>query len=73
MLDTDAEDTVSSEEPPDDPPAAVPAGEASADFDPQADAIALHDAMDGLGTDEKTLIEILSNRTNEEIRAIEEE
>lgn len=34
------------------------------------DAVALHQAMDGMGTDEQSLINLLSNRTNREIRAI---
>ncbi|MEQ8982354.1 MAG: annexin, partial [Deltaproteobacteria bacterium] len=34
------------------------------------DAVALHEAIDGLGTDEQKLIDVLSNRTNREIRAI---
>ncbi|GEM_PF-1752475 len=39
----------------------------------RADAVALHSAMDGLGTDEATLSRILASKTNEQIKAIKEE
>jgi len=35
-----------------------------ADFDPQADCEAIHDAMDGLGTDEDKITEIITYRSN---------
>lgn len=35
-----------------------------ADFDPQADCEAIHDAMDGLGTDEEKITEIITYRSN---------
>ncbi|XP_029049081.1 annexin B9-like isoform X1 [Osmia bicornis bicornis] len=41
-------------------PTVVPYG----DFDPRADAEALRKAMKGFGTDEKTIINVLANRTN---------
>eukprot|EP01123_Difflugia_compressa_P012116 TRINITY_DN5077_c0_g2_i1.p1 TRINITY_DN5077_c0_g2~~TRINITY_DN5077_c0_g2_i1.p1 ORF type:complete len:321 (+),score=58.58 TRINITY_DN5077_c0_g2_i1:50-1012(+) len=41
--------------------------------DPRADAHALHKAFKGLGTDEKTVINILSNRSKEQLDAINRE
>nr|XP_034175399.1 annexin B11-like isoform X2 [Osmia lignaria]XP_034175400.1 annexin B11-like isoform X2 [Osmia lignaria]XP_034175401.1 annexin B11-like isoform X2 [Osmia lignaria]XP_034175403.1 annexin B11-like isoform X2 [Osmia lignaria] len=41
-------------------PTVVPYG----DFDPRADAEALRKAMKGFGTDEKSIINVLANRTN---------
>ncbi|XP_071503582.1 annexin A13-like [Diadema antillarum] len=40
------------------------------DFDPEADAVALQDAISGIGTDEDKIIEILANRTNEQRQQI---
>ena len=37
---------------------------ADPDFNPRVDAEALRKAMKGFGTDEKTIIQILANRTN---------
>ncbi|MGV8118566.1 MAG: annexin [Candidatus Xenobiia bacterium LiM19] len=39
----------------------------------RADAVALRNAMEGLGTDEKTLSTIMSSRSNAEMQAIREE
>jgi len=39
----------------------------------RADAVALHNAMEGLGTDEVTLSSLMASRTNEQIKAIREE
>ncbi|KAJ8033476.1 Annexin A13 [Holothuria leucospilota] len=39
-------------------------------FDAEADAVALDEAMSGMGTDEDKIIEILTNRTNEERQEI---
>ncbi|XP_054771986.1 annexin A13-like [Lytechinus pictus] len=40
------------------------------DFDAEADAVALDDAIRGAGTDEDAIIEILANRTNEQRQMI---
>lgn len=39
----------------------------------RSEAVALHSAMEGLGTDERTLSSLLANKTNEQIKAIKQE
>jgi len=40
-------------------------------FNPEADAEVLRKAMKGFGTDEKAIIEVVGNRTSEELKAVE--
>ncbi|XP_071837116.1 annexin A13-like [Apostichopus japonicus] len=42
------------------------------DFDAEADAVALDEAMDGAGTDEEKIVEVLTNRNNEQRQEIKD-